>query len=490
MKKKNILFALAASLLLVGCSATVEAKPGNVDDPLVNFSGASGDYFRNDYQTIYDQLVDAGTSNSTILNALLEMIAKDEEKGIYSNSFTTEAHIKELCQQKMIDKVKSGSYDVDGLFQETKLINELKSSLYDIKKVGEKEANDNYLLLPSDEYETVEEEYNAIFHYDYNDYIERSIKQEVLISELTAKYLYDEDFSNLGKSNARRVKYIALQEIDTHNGEAARTINAFINDFENKAKEDKNAKFDLNALSNIWRGVNTSDEEKAFIKNNNLYTLADQIEEEIAKIVETDVEGNPVRDDDGEWKMKDVKATDDSLEAKYTNSYSYSVEYGYELAKRDLAKKEFVQDDLYIRNNGINDLPSSITDRIFSSRVDRESSGFIKEVNGIKFLTPAKTENNGNLASKIVHYDSSTGTRYVVIIEDVYNSTVFDDAVKNDDKAMLANAVEIAEILADNSTNKRDAIIHYLKEFNIEIHDQAFYDYIDSTYGEVFDEEE
>ncbi len=473
MKKKHILLSLAASFLLVGCAGTIEAVPGNVDDNLVNFSGNSTEYFRNDIQMIYDQLVDAGTSNSTILNAILKMIAEDPEKGIFKD-FTTEEHIQELCKEKMIDKVKSGSYDVNGLFQESKLISELKASLYDIKSVDGAEPNDNHLLLPTDEYDD-------IFNYDYSDYIERNIRKDVVIQELTAKYLFKEDYSSLRKSYARRVRYIALEEIEGHKGEAARTLTAFINKFVNNPQVTD---FDLDSLARIWTGVESTmtEDEIQFVNENGLYTLSDQIVDELAKIVEVDENGDPTLDEKGEYIMKGVKATDESLESKYTGSYTYPVRMGHILAERELAKTELVEDDLFIKNNGINDLPSKITDRIFSNQINR-TNGYLVSAPGkddIKFLVPERVENNNDFASKIIHYDASSSTRYVVIVDAVYNSLT-----ELDDK----DAVEIAEILAENSTNKRDSIIHYLKEFNIEIHDQAFYDYINSTYSEVFEED-
>ena len=73
--------------------------------------------------------------------------------------------ILEKVQKTMMDKVKSGSYSKESLYQEEKFANELKTSLYDIK--GEEFVED-YLITP-------DSEYKDLFKADYSDYIERSI---------------------------------------------------------------------------------------------------------------------------------------------------------------------------------------------------------------------------------------------------------------------------------------------------------------------------
>ena len=187
MKKFNkILLVGLSAISLVACDEVV-ARPGNVvnNDFLVEFGGGKNDYYDNDFEVIYDQLIDSGTSNSTILNAIITEIAKNEVAkfyGLTKDQFNTVldnvtkilAHksgevtayaddikasaeslqqiILEEVQDKMIDKAKEDAYNVDYYFQEEKLVNDLRSSLYDI--VGDEFTTD-YLITPESTYDDI-----------------------------------------------------------------------------------------------------------------------------------------------------------------------------------------------------------------------------------------------------------------------------------------------------------------------------------------------
>ena len=47
--------------------------------------------------------------------------------------------------------------------------------------------------------------------------------------------------------------------------------------------------------------------------------------------------------------------------------------------------------------------------------------------------------------------------------------------------------IDIAYDLADSSTNQRQALIHYLREYSVgeNVHDEAFYEYIVENYAEI-----
>lgn len=485
MKRKLLVSVLASGLLLAGCSSEINATPGNVSSNIVDFSGDDTEYYQNKYQTVYDTLIDSGTANSTILDAILYEMAKDTigytDAEINEKGFTTPAHIQELIEDYMIDRVKSGTYNVSGLFQEEKFVLELKGSLYNIT-VPTTGYNSDYLILPTSEF-------SDIFKCDYTDYIERSVKPAVYRSLYTAKYIFDEDYASVGRAYARQVRYIKLQNIDTKKEAAITTLSKYISAFVNNPSATA-ADFDFDSLARIWKGtVDDYPNEQAFITNNNLYTLADQIEDEIKRIIVVNDAGEPVYDANGNYQLKGHNATNTSLESKYTGSYSYPVDWGHELALRDLESSEIVGDDLYIRSNGISELPSSITERIFSASVSR----YTETVKGVNFLLPATVENFGTdelkQVAKYIHYDSSSASYYVVVVDEVHSTA----SLRKDDDGDLTNkqqadALNIAEILAESSTNQRDAIIHYLKESNIKYHDQDFYDYIKETYSEVFED--
>ena len=155
MKKITKILALSLSAVaLLGCDDII-AQPGKVldDNKLVNIEDEN---FFNTYEVIYNKLVDSGTSNTTIINELTEIISKNELKEFYGfdteivfNNVTAklagrtadvkaydannqtkaeglEAIITKRVTDTLVEKAKSDSYAVDKLFQEEKLVNELK----------------------------------------------------------------------------------------------------------------------------------------------------------------------------------------------------------------------------------------------------------------------------------------------------------------------------------------------------------------------------
>ena len=49
-------------------------------------------------------------------------------------------------------------------------------------------------------------------------------------------------------------------------------------------------------------------------------------------------------------------------------------------------------------------------------------------------------------------------------------------------------AIETAVLLGENSTYQEDSLLHYFEEYGLTYHDDAFYEYLSSTYEELFEE--
>ena len=198
MKKVTKILSLSLVALSLFACDDILAKPDVVvnEDSLITI-GDNKDIYNNNFEVIYDQLVSSGTSNSTIMKEIINNTAKKEISKFYNISeadfnkvletvktklvnpstadLTGKAQeleniILEKVQKTMMDKVKSGSYSKESLYQEEKFANELKTSLYDIK--GEEFVED-YLITP-------DSEYKDLFKADYSDYIERSIYPDLL----------------------------------------------------------------------------------------------------------------------------------------------------------------------------------------------------------------------------------------------------------------------------------------------------------------------
>ena len=154
MKRFNKALIIAlTSTMLFACDDIV-ARPGTIldNDNLVNFGDSKNDYYGNDFEGIYDQMISAGTSNETIFDAIVTEIAKSEvskfynltkeqfetvltnvtnglagrEKVSYDASISESATkieniITEHVKDALVDIAKGDSYNVDYLFQEEKV---------------------------------------------------------------------------------------------------------------------------------------------------------------------------------------------------------------------------------------------------------------------------------------------------------------------------------------------------------------------------------
>ena len=518
MKKLTKILTLSlASLALFACDDIV-AKPSKVldEDNLLTFGSdnATRDNYDNDFEVIYDQLVSSGTSNSTILNVLIkEMATKEVEKeykleegqfatilenvkkSLAGQTFTSvnaelETIISEYVKDKLVAKAKGGSYSVDHLFFEEKLVNELESSLYTIGGTG---YNNEYLLLPDSTFE-------EIFTRDYSDYIEKSIFPDLMKELLTSIHLYHHEYETFGRTYAREVKYIKLNTISTSKDSVPVLINAYLDTFFNKgAAALPTGSFDLNSLARIYKGVYDADElkstssvsykENQFALDNKVTTKEDVHQDELKRVIGAD----------GKILPLDDITRDEDLINSYTGSYSYPVSWGKELKDRELAVLDLVEDeeDLVIKTGGVSDLPSTMRTRLFSSSVNSYKSEEKVTIDGSEysFLLP-KSKPNGsesdNLA-KYSYYDSSSSAYYIVLVGETINTSDLKnggpDVKENEfDANVKAKAMKIARILAENSNNQKDAIIYYLDQYGLEFGDQNFYDYIESTYPDVVED--
>ena len=238
-----VLSCLSMGLVLTGCSSDVEAQPKNIDSPIVDFVDKDTDYFRNTIETIYNDLVDGGTTNTNIFDELVTRIAETEVIG----SFTDEAKITEICQDMILDTVKGGSYSTNRLFDEEKYVNSLRSSYPTISfadSTGKTNYNKLYLIGPEDTFEDV-------FKADYTEYIEKQLKPEVLKKLLTAKYLCENSISSLSRASARDVQYIKLENFKNKAGE----VNKLILDWLGNYIAQPTGEIDLDELQAIYKGV-------------------------------------------------------------------------------------------------------------------------------------------------------------------------------------------------------------------------------------------
>lgn len=513
MKKINKILTLSlASLALFACD-DILAKPGVVvnEDTLLKIDGKT-DYYKNYFETIYDNLIDSGTANSTIIREIINEVAKKEVSAFYEisveqfnkvldNSLLTLANksaetltgnekalhdiIVDKVKDQMIEKVKAGTYSKDNLYNEEKLVNELKTSLYDIK--GDTFVTD-YLITP-------DSEYSDLFKADYSDYIERSMFPDILKELMTSVYLYENEYLSLGRAYGREVKYIKLETISTHKDSVPVLINSYIKAFVEGSETMPTASFDLDSLARIYKGVaseDTSQKELDFATTYGITTREDVLEEELEKVGTKNANG-------GYDILTDTTKRDNDLVSSYTGNYTYPVAHGKELKDRELAALDIVVDDgLVVKSGGLNSLPSAIRDRLFVSNIASNLETITSKTTNesVQVLVPKITldisiTDEDYYLNKFANYDSSTNAYYIVLVDSYYNTSSLrqnDDDSTEVKQTKKDNALKIARLLSTTSSNQTDAITHYLDKYDLEFGDQNFYDYMKETYPDLFEE--
>lgn len=486
LRKILVVSVLSLSTLLASCN-NVDAKPGNIDSPIVGIEDGNN-YFKNTIETIYNDLINSGTTNTTVFDELITNIAKKEVVG----TFASEEKINEICQEILLNEVKGGSYSVNNLFNEEKYVSSLKSTNPGISFSNGSEGeqyNNDYLIMPEDTFENV-------FKANYTEYIEKKIKPGVLKSLLVSKYLYDHSSSSLSRSNARDVQYIKLTNFANKPGEVNNLINEWLGAYINNPTET----IDLDELQAIYKGIEVDTEGlegEELARANRIndyisryYTLRDEIDEDLAKIVETNEDGELLKDENGFYILKNSDDTDQAIEDEYTGTGLYTVEWGEELAKRNLLQQDFTGEDIYTKSKGISDLPTESTDRLFSASISSYIVSSSKgDQKGVDFLTP-KTILNGSNLGKYYSYDSASNSYYIVVVNKYFTSSVVNDIIKTnetEENKYDEDLIDIAYDLSESSTNQRSALVYYLQQYDVgnNIHDETFYQYIVDNYSEI-----
>ena len=316
IKTLAVLLLASSGLMLTSCSSSDSdwAYPSNKTENVVSGDNLPSDLSYNDFETFYDSITSGTTMYSRAVNEILYRIAKDEVD--FDGGFLSQEFLQKKIDEALLAEVSGGTYDTNYKFDENRLVRSLESRMYTI---GNKDkAKSGFVITP-------DMKVSDILGCDYTDYIERAIKPGIYRQALVAKYIYNERYSTIGSTYARKVKVVSITDRSDKKGSAVNTIQAFIDTYIASADATAEQR-DLSNLARIWIGTNLTTEDEAFIAENGLVTLKDQITDEVAKI-----------------DLQNPRLSDKSLESKYTNSYTYSVEKGERLAIDSLSRTDLVQ---------------------------------------------------------------------------------------------------------------------------------------------------
>jgi len=487
-KLAKVLLVCTSLTLLVACDDDITNYPSNSDEYVLDQSECDSDIQSaitdNQYEDVYDNISDSNSVSAQTLDNILYKLAQENLVDDYAVS---DADFNEKYQEKMIETATSGSYSTDNEFDEYRFALSLIGDMYDIKTAdGSNSLDDiknaaNKIVIDPDNYETVEEEFNDIFNLDYSDYIERYYKPMIYRQYLYAKYIYDQSYASIGNTNARDVTIVKITDDTDNPGSASKLVNAYVE----KYIEDKSVlDVDISDLARLWKGVNITDEEADWLDSLGIVTLADEIDLDIDEI------------HDSEY------LTDSSLESQYTGGYTYPVEHGKELALSNLKTTDLVTDGIFLKSSGLTDLPSDLKTRIFSTNystdVDGVENGTVKDVSYVtthgdttyRFVTPEVSLTGSG--ANIINYDSDSNSYYIVQVNSIVTTSRIAKSDSDSDEVKAYKrelATEAAYEMAASESYRKSAIVWLLLNNDIDYSDEDFYDYIDTNYPAVFEDD-
>ena len=563
--KKLFVIAALAGVVLTGCSE-VRAHPGDYDDPILNNSdGTKVDVVNNIASVVYDALDDAGTTNEQVLETLKVSLAEsifgtaEELEAAYTggasseaftNLKTTHAYYTEDIEETLSDTEKNeysfwrltqlvaeiqdrildtyygliigGDYSDDSLFSEEKFANFIRSELYEvvdpITETFPTTFYEDVLITPSKTYETIE---TWGIHIDYyEDYTRRVIIPNIYIDLLAEQYLFDENYSSLGRSYARKVNYIAITSNDEFANAAPYLMLNFIE--QNILAEDATAETaNLEILANAWRGyADDYLEEGNETELLNLSLGAGSFQNKTTRAEHGSISyysgtqyGNILDDYDLIYE-DDPQRNDQTVESDFTNSYSYTIEKGLELKTRTMRTTDYTTDGWFIQNGGLSTLPSWIRTRLFNigvanaidditdekdnsvAEADRVTSNFVRKIDGYYYLLPQTTQ-SGSEDVDFLLYDNDSKTYYIIQIEEAVSSSKLNRNSQNnytnihqdDGEYMEEVARNIAETMAEGGSYDDQAILFYFENIDLQYYDEDLYDYFVETFPDLFEED-
>ena len=492
-------------------------------------------------------------------NRLTDQTSKNKEYIRFKESFE---RIQERIAERFYSDITSGSYLRNGYFYETDYLMSLRNSINNVAnpldQTNRSLLHDKYLIVP-------EIEEDEVFTYDWEEegklnglltlslyeneelgynYVSNTFIPDIYRNLLVEQYLFDNNYSTLGRAYAREVNIITIANRESSPLLASNLMNAYVDNYINtdNALVAQNASFDI--ISAAYRGVNVP--EVGTVDSDDIYQQAAFL------LSEADAQHLTYTDDAGftgetyqYWvgtsygdMVKDLSKvnrnpliTDSSIESEFTNSGEYTVSQGVVNKINNILKESYITDGWYIRNGGLEDLGEgfdSLRTRLFNIGVanaldnenypDRfasdgtysipeEEGNYVAKIHGRYYLKPITRENPGdeeidytnpsNRLKDILWSDSEGNFTIVEITQAVSSSKLSRNASTNyenlyegiDGFILMENiSHEVAYVIAQNDSYKTLSTQYWLEAAEIVYHDDTIYDYFLENYPDLFEE--
>lgn len=441
MKKslKGLSLSLCAVLLLAGCSCNKDNKDNSVNANIKDgssslVSGLTEGTESITLQAIYDDLK-AETGNEVAAKKLLDIIAS----GVLSDP-TWQDRYEEKVQEKLMELTKNDSYKVNGEFSEELLVASLKSKLYNITcGTTAPIYGPTYKTEDRDGVSVSVVDKNLLCNYD--DYVEKALRLDVLNELLKEKYVYDKVLAD--KPNLLTTKKIRLVEYVSIDSSLDYSFD-FITEAAKKLSEE-NSTTTLESIKTEWENKLLSE---LMTKYNKISTKDD---------------------------------ANGTIFQEFTNSYSYSKEEGLKLKKEEILNGKYY-DKVVISSDSKDILNTTLVERILSENVLNEAAEKTFEINGSYYLVSPLA--GTNIDASDIRITDTTNKKYYLVKVDVI--TIDTDSTENiEEDETIYDAVKV---LASNSTLVSDYVNYYLDQNknDISVHDDEVYAYLKTQYKNIF----
>jgi len=434
--------------------------------------------------------------------------------------------MKKAVAEKMFSKLSSATEN--NKFNEKELLVSLYSAGSKVKNPYEMTSGytKDYLVLPSDEPEDV---FEGILHEEFYTggdytYIEDEVLPDIYRDALVQQYIFDVQSKSLGSSSARKVNYVAIKYDDLHESlYAEKLVKSFVTKW---LLTDKNADTEesFDTLSSIWNGRFISQtaaeapKEYAMLTALGVDYTADFYKDykDSVKIDGTDypfIKGSAYGDLVEDYAKLNDNPSKSTATKDYTGGNKYVKEIGFKLESEKILLNDHTTSGWAIKSsNTVSSLPDSVKNRLFNLSVatginptnENDQYGTASEITtteGIKigsgnkyvarygnnfFVRNSGLKVNQDEYESIIFHDTSSHTYYIVNVEAAVSSNYMQSeaALKN-----YALRIDVASLLSQSDTNVSLSKKHWVEQCEIEYHDQSVYDYFESNFPELFEDD-
>lgn len=358
----------------------------------------------------------------------------------------------------------------------------------------------------------------------YTDYINQAIMPTIMKNLLVEQYVLQEEYNAIGSNSTRKVNYIQIANNASKDGD--RFFKEFVTkDFtgipSTQTTIDENytsSKFDI--ASNAWKGIPSSikDSGEAFDLAKNTFgekTNANPsvnasgqahegyIQNYKSKVIEY-YKNTPYADLVKEYSTltNDISTNNTTNYDKFTKIDNNSYDPIVGLSIQEDAIKVADYTTYGWQTSETSSLPETIKNKLFSYALVTEwSSAHSDNADKKQYLGTSLYE-IGNTNKYLLKNDSfnsavdsvlwqDSGNYYIIEVEDIISPDTAaikeENQTKEEKDIIEEKSREFGYTLASGSTYTTNAMIYFLKQCNINYHDQDVYDYFVKTFPRLFE---